>query len=51
MQSEPKTPFLLVNSVITEAGGNPLKHAAEDKMVETRASHPTLEPLAGQRRK
>jgi hypothetical protein len=34
MQREPKTPFLLISSVITEVGGNPLKHAAEDKMVE-----------------
>jgi hypothetical protein len=34
MQSEPNTPFLLVSSVITGVGGNPLKHTAKDKVVE-----------------
>jgi len=33
-QSEPNTSFSPVSSVITDAGGNPLEHAAEDKVVE-----------------
>jgi len=40
MQSEPKTPFLHVSSVIIEAGGDPLKHTAEDKVVETKHGLP-----------
>lgn len=34
MQSKPKTPILVVSSVIADADGNPVKHAAEYEVVK-----------------